>query len=296
MTDAGDATLHTPGGVRLRLASRCPGSLNWLFLPGGPGIGSESLLGLVEATQLPGSCWLVDLPGDGSNVFEGDPFQHWPGVLIEAAQALPDCVYVGHSTGGMYLLATAPLEAHLVGLVLVSSAPDARWHVRYVAMAEADLLPALDRAVAAFERSPDATTLRDLAVESAPWNFQPAFVAQGRQLLAAMPYNLAAVAWSDAHFDHVYAHAWWPRALPTLIVSGACDRIVAQDLWDEPGFQAANVQSCVIGDAGHFPWVEQPEAVRAAFADFAVRAAAHAATRSDHRYSTADGPCLPKRA
>ena len=35
-------TRFTPSGVRLRRHSTRPGGLNWLLLPGGPGIGSES--------------------------------------------------------------------------------------------------------------------------------------------------------------------------------------------------------------------------------------------------------------
>ena len=57
----------TPSGVRLRRRTQRPGPLNWLFLPGGPGIGSESLHELVDSAELPGTTWLVDLPGDGSN-------------------------------------------------------------------------------------------------------------------------------------------------------------------------------------------------------------------------------------
>lgn len=268
MTPDQNDTFHTASGVRLRCCSRRPGAMNWLFLPGGPGIGSESLVGLVQAADVAGNCWLVDLPGDGSNAVEGNAFEQWPGVLVEAAQALPNCVYVGHSTGGMYLLATPGVEAHLVGLVLISTAPDARWYARYVQMARDNPIAALEIAVQAFEENPDVESLRHLAVESAPWNFQPDFIEEGRQLLAAMPYNLEAVEWSDQHFDHVYAHQWWPDALPTLIISGQHDRIVAQDLWRAPRFEGGNVQSRVIEAAGHFPWVENPGAIKAAFALF----------------------------
>ncbi len=100
----------TRSKVRLRLRSQNPGVLNWLFLPGGPGIGAESLEDLVQAVAPPGQAWLVDLPGDGSNPRDGDPFRHWPGILLEAAQALPDAVFVGHSTGAMYLLSVPDLE------------------------------------------------------------------------------------------------------------------------------------------------------------------------------------------
>ena len=95
-------------GYWLRARVRREGTLNWLFLPGGPGIGSESLLELVDALDVPGTCWSVDLPGDGSNTIRPgagpDPYSGWPQVLIEAAEAVPNPVYVGHSTGGLYLL------------------------------------------------------------------------------------------------------------------------------------------------------------------------------------------------
>ncbi|MET7419700.1 hypothetical protein [Dactylosporangium sp. NPDC005555] len=43
----------------------------------------------------------------------------------------------------------------------------------------------------------------------------------------------------------------------------------AQRLWDEPRFQGAHVLHRRIPDAAHFPWVEQPSAVRAAFHELA---------------------------
>jgi pimeloyl-ACP methyl ester carboxylesterase len=267
--------LFTPSGVRLRRRVQGDRALNWLMLPGGPGIGSESLQELADALDVPGSVWMVDLPGDGSNTAApgagDDPFAQWPGVLVEAAQALPNCVYVGHSTGGMYLLATPQLEAEIVGLALISSAPDASWRPRYVAMTQADPLPEVAAAAAVYERAPANETLLDLAVASAPWNFEPLGLAAGRDLLARMPYNGAAVDWSDKHFDHTYRKAWWPQRLPTLIVSGECDRIVWQGAWEAAEFQGANVTHATIAGGGHFPWIENPGAVREAFSALAER-------------------------
>ena len=115
--------------MRLTLRARTPGDLDWLFLPGGPGIGSESLLELVDTLDVPGTRWLVDLPGDGANTdppgAPDDPFAVWPQVVVEAAQAVPRPVFTGHSTGGMYLLSTPALEPLLAGLVLLSTAPNA---------------------------------------------------------------------------------------------------------------------------------------------------------------------------
>ncbi len=87
----------TPSDVRLTRRAARPGRLNWRFLPGGPGIGSESLHELVGALDVPGSIWLVDLPGDGSNRNRkgapDDPFSVWPQVVVEAAMDLPNAVF-----------------------------------------------------------------------------------------------------------------------------------------------------------------------------------------------------------
>lgn len=269
------AVIFTPSGVRLTQRRQRPGDLNWLLLPGGPGIGSESLQELADALDVPGSIWLVDLPGDGSNRAapgaDADPFARWPGVVLEAAKALPNVVFAGHSTGGMYLLATPELERRIVGLALLDSAPDCSWHPRFVAMSQADPLPAVEAATAVYEADRRDENIAAVAVASAEWNFTPQGVAAGRELLARMPYNSAAVDWSDANFDHSYRAAWWPRALPTLILAGACDRIVWQGGWDEAWLAGPNVLRRTIPGAGHFPWIENPEAVSAAFAELATR-------------------------
>jgi pimeloyl-ACP methyl ester carboxylesterase len=267
---------RTVSGVRLRPVAERPGDRNWLLLPGGPGIGSQSLHGLAEVIEVPGVTWLVDLPGDGSNAVGGDPFAGWPGVLVEAAEALPRVVFVGHSTGGMYLLSVPELEPLLAGLVLVSSAPHAGWLDDFVRMTQEHPLPAVDAATAVYEADPTGANLGRIVAAAAPWNFTPAGVTAGAELLARMPYNPAAVDWSARNFDATYELRWWPAATPTLIVSGAQDRIVAQRLWDEPRFHGGHVLHRRIEDAAHFPWVEQPGAVRAAFHDLAALAASDA--------------------
>ncbi|MDR3475978.1 MAG: alpha/beta hydrolase [Devosia sp.] len=269
----------TPSGVRLSRHAVRPGPLNWLFLPGGPGIGSESLRELVEALDVPGSIWLVDLPGDGSNRdaqgAPADPYSVWPQVVVEAATAFPNVIFAGHSTGGMYLLATPELEAHLAGLALLDTAPDCSWHQRFVKMTEAHPLPEVDAATAVYEADRRDENIAAIAVASAPWNFSPKGLGAGRELLSRMPYNSAAVDWSDANFDHTYRATWWPSAIPTLIMAGDEDRIVWQGGWDQQRFRGPHIQRLEIAGAGHFPWIENPEAVRIAFSDLGERALAH---------------------
>ncbi|MBN9111869.1 MAG: alpha/beta fold hydrolase [Pseudonocardia sp.] len=267
----------TSHGVRLRRARRTPGERNWLFLPGGPGIGSESLRELVDVAACPGTSWLVDLPGDGSNVdapgAPPDPYALWPHVLLEAVDAVPDPVAVGHSTGGEYLLAVPALEERVAGLVLVSTAPDCSWMPTFEAMCAADPLPEVEAATQRYGAEPTDANLAAIAVASAPWNFTPEGVEAGRDLLARMPYNRLAVEWSDVNFDRSYTAAWFPETLPTLILSGGADRIVDQSLWDDPRFTGPNVRRVVVDGGAHFLWTERPDAVAAAFADFAVSTA-----------------------
>ncbi|MEI9849645.1 MAG: alpha/beta hydrolase [Sphingomonas sp.] len=270
--------LFTPSGVRLRRHSARAGDLNWLLLPGGPGIGSESLDELAAALGVSGTIWLVDLPGDGSNRTppgaSADPFSRWPQVVAEAARALPNVVFAGHSTGGMYLLATPELERHILGLVLLDTAPDAGWHARFVEMTARNPLPAVEAAAAIYERDRRDENIAAVAVASAEWNFTSEAVAAGRELLARMPYNSAAVDWSEANFDHVYEAAWWPESIPVLVLAGADDRIVWQGGWEDDRFHTSGALFRSIPRAGHFPWIENPAAVGAAFAEIAGRIAA----------------------
>lgn len=265
----------TPSGVRMRRHSERSGPLNWLLLPGGPGIGSESLEELADAIDVPGTVWLVDLPGDGSNQAPAgapaDPFSLWPTVALEAAQAVPNAVFAGHSTGGMYLLSTPEVEKHVVGLALLSTAPDSSWHPRFVEMVSRNPLPAFDAAAAVYERDRRDENIAAMAVASAEWNFAPEGLAAGRALLARMPYCSAAVDWSDANFDHVYKAAWWPRSMPVLVLAGSADRIVWQGGWDDDRFHSANAVFRTIEGGGHFPWLENPAGVRTAFAELARR-------------------------
>ncbi|WP_253861714.1 alpha/beta fold hydrolase [Mycobacterium asiaticum] len=192
-------------------------------------------------------------------------------MLLEAVQAVDHPVCVGHSTGGEYLLSTPALAAWLKGLVLISTAPDASWMPVFEKMVTENPLPDVEKATARFESEPTDENLRAVAVASAPWNFLDHAVAAGTKLLTRMPYNVDAVRWSAENFDRDYQSAWWPTSVPTLIVSGASDRVVIQSLWRPILFQTPNVTWRVIADAGHFPWIERPGAVRDAFAEVAER-------------------------
>ncbi|MFJ9953592.1 alpha/beta fold hydrolase [Kitasatospora sp. NPDC091207] len=261
----------------MRPVAETEGRWNWLFVPGGPGLGAESVLELARATEVPGTVWLVDLPGDGSNrglpQVPENPYALWPQVLAETLDELDDVVMVGHSTGGMFMLATPELEGRLAGMALVSSAPHAGWRDAFGQWAQAHPLPGLEEAAAAYGQDPNDQTLRALTLTAAAWNFTPAALAAGRTVLEGLPYCNDAVAWADAHFDDTYQARWTPAAsgIPTLIISGSEDHVVDQSLWQQDtAFDQPHVLRRTIESASHFPWLENPHAVRTAFADLST--------------------------
>jgi pimeloyl-ACP methyl ester carboxylesterase len=173
----------------------------------------------------------------------------------------------------MYLLSTPDLANRLTGLVLISTAPNASWLPAFIAMTEQNPLPAVATATAVYEADPTNDNLAAIAVASAAWNFGPHTIDAGRDLLGRMPYNEPAVAWSDEHFDRTYRAAWIPEVVPTLIISGSDDRIVAQALWNDDRYRQGPITRAIIKGGAHFPWIENPAGVKDALQTFASKLA-----------------------
>ena len=265
--------LWTRSGARLQLRVSRPGSAyNWVFLPGGPGLGSESLLPLTALLRLPGRLWHLDLPNDGSNVIDGpdEPFSRWPQALVEAVSALDAVILVAHSTGGMYALATPELEPFLAGLVLMDSAPDASWQQDFRRHSERHAVHGIQELQERYSAHPDARTLREMSMASAACLSVPGgFVKDQYAFLNDLPYNANSHGWSGQHFDSTYEARWCPQHIPVLILGGRQDYVTPLRLFEQASrFQRRNVTLRAIDDAGHFPWVENPTAVAAAFDDY----------------------------
>lgn len=98
--------------------------LNWLFIPGGPGLDSSSLLGLAQLADLPGKTWLIDLPGNGSNRIEHSSdynYDQWFELIVPMVKRFKNPIIVGVSFGGVISLLTPELENHLKGFIVLNS-------------------------------------------------------------------------------------------------------------------------------------------------------------------------------
>lgn len=261
----------TQSRARLQLIYSSEGNLNWLFLPGGPGLGSESLLPLLKTLQLPGKLWLLDLPGDGSNTTSNnsESFSHWPEALIEAVQSFTHVILVAHSTGAMYVLTLPELEKHLEGLVVLDSAPDATWQILFAEIIKKKPVAGLQALQENYVKDPSNKALKALTLASAPYLFTKRGQTSGMELLSGLPYNYETCQWSEMHFDSTYQSKWIPQKIPTLIMAGEEDLVTPLQLFEkDKKFCRDNITFKSIKNAGHFPWIENPSAVAKEFKTF----------------------------
>jgi pimeloyl-ACP methyl ester carboxylesterase len=244
---------------------------NWLFIPGGPGLGSASLVDLTSLLDLPGTMWFLDLPGDGTNLVDQSPyyFARWTDALAEAADALDNVVMVAHSTGGMLVLSAPELKNRLCGLVLLDSAPSFIWQEEFALYCERNPLPKIAMWQEIYAKEPTAENLKKLTLAGLPYVFTKGGLEQGLRLFESLPYNVSAYEWSAKNFDSTYGALWVPDNMPTLIVAGKEDNITPLTYFRaEKNFQKSNILLRQISRAGHFPWIENPCEVKSVFEEF----------------------------
>lgn len=244
---------------------------NWLFLPGGPGLGSESLNGLAEILYLPGNVWHVDFPGDGSNTTKDDieHFAHWSQALIEVTSALANVILVAHSSGGMFALATPALENILIGLVLMDSAPNALWQRFFAQYVKENPLIEAEKLQILYNNDPSNETLKKLTIACAPYFSTKISLHRIMHLLESLPFNYKTHLWAEKNFDQTYQAQWIPKTLPTLIFAGEQDHITPLKLFIESDdFKRSNILIREIKNGSHFPWLDNPTQVKEIFKEF----------------------------
>lgn len=259
--------------VRYQLVAKHEGMpYNWLFLPGGLGADSSYLQSLVSLLELPGNVWLVDFPGNGSNT-ESIPadydYNEWFALFPPMVQRFENPIIVGHSAGGMFPLCFPELEKKLKGFVVLNAAPSL-WLADAVAYAEQFHLPDLTQEMADFTQTPNEATFTRALGACMPYYFPPHSLEKGRALLTPIPFPfLPAVWWQHKVAEINFSAKWIPETVPTLIIGGRYDCICPFPLFrNDVRFKRPNIEMIEIGDGGHLPWIENPEAVKTAFKNF----------------------------
>jgi pimeloyl-ACP methyl ester carboxylesterase len=266
------ASKWTTSKARLTLVrTQAGGNYNWLFLPGGPGLGSESLNKLTEMLHLPGTIWHVDLPGDGSNLVtdDADAFSHWSQALIEATRSLDKVILVAHSSGGMFALATPELASTIQGLVLMASAPDTSFHQSFANYMQNNPLPDTDQLQTEYDANPDNEKFKKLTMALTPYISTKIGHSALIAMMETLPFNYQPHLWTAQNFHQTYHAKWIPKDIPVLIFAGDEDYLTPlKTFQDSPDFQRKNISIKAIPHASHFPWLENPERVREVFEEY----------------------------
>ncbi len=246
---------------------------NWLFLPGGPGCDSRYFHSLVDELDLPGNVWLVDMPGNGDNLDESFTdvmnYDQWFDIFPEVINKFDNPILVGQSFGGMFPLLFPENEDKLKGFVILNSAPSL-WMEEAVNYAQQFNLPDISEAVQTFIQNPCQETF-ELGLDAvAPYYFPPSTLEKGRQFLKQFPYHFLPVLWWQIKAVQMnFTAKWIPENVPTLIIGGKYDCMTPFTLFEKDvRFHRPNIRMLLIEDAGHFPWIENPKAVKEAFDDF----------------------------
>jgi pimeloyl-ACP methyl ester carboxylesterase len=147
-------------------------NVNWLLFPGGPGADSSYLHSLVDELHLPGNVWLIDLPGNGSNINASysDDYDLWFEFFPRIVKRFDNPVVVGHSFGGMLPLLYPELEDYLKGCVVLNSSP-ALWMEEAASYAKQFDLPDLTNDMQAFIQNPNQETFNAALGACMPYYF-----------------------------------------------------------------------------------------------------------------------------
>lgn len=210
----------------------------WLFLPGGAGLGSEYYESLIDEIQVPGSIYLLDYPGDGSNPRPLEP-ELWKKGLIDVVSSFENVHLVAHSFGAMFVMTIPELEDKLQALILMDGSPKKFHHHR-----------------------PGTSHLKEEFPQILPNFVTPEQLPRAKKLFANLPYNDDAFMWTRDHFHPNFQPSFIPKRVSTLLLTGALDQITPfENYTGTPYLKRPNILAHVIDDASHFPWLEKPEEV-----------------------------------
>jgi pimeloyl-ACP methyl ester carboxylesterase len=106
-------------------------------------------------------------------------------------------------------------------------------------------------------------------IASTPYLFTPAGLKKDLSFLESLPINYRTCDWSAQNFDGNYTFQWIPETVPTLIFAGDSDRLtLLKSFSDLPAFGRDNILIKAIPEAGHYPWIDNPDGVSLAFSEF----------------------------
>jgi pimeloyl-ACP methyl ester carboxylesterase len=242
---------------------------NWIFLPGGPGLGSEYLFDFCKKLKLPGNIMLVDFPRDGTNKKGELGIINWQKGLIDLLQAYTNPILVTHSFAGMLVLSMPEIENYLAGLVLMNTTTKNTFFQHVSEMQKKHALPDLAPAASVYHLNPSNQTYREFWDTYKYYCFTPEEMSLGEKMMALFAFNSESYYFAIQHFYLTYECKLHPTLIPTMTITSDEDFVCPPRIFVEDNyFQAKNVLNKIIDGAGHCPWLMNFAKVQNCFDEF----------------------------
>ena len=242
---------------------------NWLFLPGGPGLGSEYLIEFCKKLNLPGNILLLDFPKDGTNTNGELGIKFWQDGLISLLKTYNNPILITHSFGGMFSLNMPEIEKHLAGLVLMNTTTENSFFQHVSEMQQKHGLPDLVPDATVYHLTPSDHTYRQFWHTYKYYCFTAEEMQKGEQMMQHLAFNNAAYYEAIQHFYPDYICKWSPASIPAMTIASENDFICPPRIFiDNEQFQSKNVLNKLIAKAGHCPWLNHFEEVQNCFDEF----------------------------
>ncbi len=238
---------------------------HWVFIPGGPGLGSSSLKQLIESINLPGYLHIFDVPRLASK--EDYSLELIQQSLLDFVDGFSNVILVGHSFGGMLVLSTPQLATKVKGVVLLCSSPNHQWFDTFVQRAKLNGLPNTSRLRTQMVKAPSDMALKTYMMASVDYYATPEGVRRVRSCFEGIEYNVHAYLWGLEAFHPTYEHQWVPQ-VPTLVLSAKQDAMTPWDSFQGEAFERDHIIHQCLDNVGHFPWLDDPDKVQSALDDF----------------------------
>lgn len=246
---------YTDYGYRINQLTQ-GATYNWLFLPAGPGLGSDYLIEFCKKLNLPGSISVVDFPKDGTNTQGELSIQHWRLGLIDLLQSVQNPILVAHSFSGMFVMCFPEIEQYLTGLVLMNTTTRNSFFEQVSAMKEKHNLPDLVPAASQYHLQPNHDTYKEFWQTYKYYCFTAEEKAEGEKMISLLAFNNEAYHYMIEHFYEHYMCRWAPETIPTLTISSENDFICPPQIFlQDARFQRNNILNKLISKAGHCPWL-----------------------------------------
>lgn len=245
---------------------------NWLFLPGGPGLGSEYLIDFCKKLKLPGSITLLDFPKDGTNTQGMLDFKYWQDGIIEVLKSHANPILVTHSFSGMFALNMPELEDLLTGIVLMNTTTTNSFFEHVNAMYQKHHLPDLVPAASEYHLSPSDKAYRTFWDTYKYYCFTQEELGIGEKMMELFAYNNKSYYYAIEHFYPDFNCKWSPETIPVMTIASELDFICPPEIFiRDKKFQKQNIANKLIFKAGHCPWIIHNDQIQICFDEFIER-------------------------